>query len=436
MKFGFVSMPLAGHLNPMTALGRKLQSRGHEVLFLGFPDAEAIVRAAGLNFVSLGEKEYPLGAVPKGYAHISKLHGEEVLRYSVQEAHPKRCQTALEYLPEKLRETGVEAVIIDTIHFFVELAPMSLGIPYIHIWNILNLDRSGATPPCFFNGQHERTPEGRARNVRSLQKFDGFLSGVRATAKSFAEQHGLKIDWNDPSATLSKLAVISQTPKEFDLPDAEWPAQFHYAGPFHDDAGRTEIPFPWEKLDGKPLIYASLGTLLNGSEHLHRAILGAVGKLPEVQVVLSVGKNIRLSDLEPIPPNAIVVPSAPQLELLKRASLCITHAGLNTALEALTQGVPMVAIPVSFDQPGVATRIAYHGVGKFVEVNDVTAERLSGLVQEVLGDPGYREKARYFQKIIAQRHGLDVAADIVERAFGITQTAKAAGDEAELQHAG
>jgi zeaxanthin glucosyltransferase len=170
-------------------------------------------------------------------------------------------------------------------------------------------------------------------------------------------------------------------------------------------------------LTGKPLIYASLGTLLNGLEHVYKMILQAVETFPEMQLVLSVGKNVNLDDLGPVPSNAIVVRSAPQIELLKSAALCITHAGLNTALEALAQGVPMVAIPMGFDQPGVAARIAFHGVGEFVEIGDVSAERLSTLIQQVEGNPNYRDRARYFQKVIAQTHGLDKAADVIEQAF-------------------
>src|SRR4029077_12592824 len=108
---------------------------------------------------------------------------------------------------------------------------------------------------------------------------------------------------------------------------------------------------------------------------------------------------------------------APQLELLERAALCITHAGLNTVLESLSQGVPMVAIPIGYDQPGVAARIAYHGVGEFLEIEDLAVGRVQRLIQEVLENPRYREKARWFQKVIAQTRGLDVAADVIERAF-------------------
>jgi UDP:flavonoid glycosyltransferase YjiC (YdhE family) len=127
------------------------------------------------------------------------------------------------------------------------------------------------------------------------------------------------------------------------------------------------------------------------------------------------------------------VSSAPQIELLKRAVLCITHAGLNTALEALGQGVPMIAIPIGYDQPGVAARIAYHGVGEFLEVEDLTVKRLSQLIQQVRRNQSYYDKARYFKKVIAQTRGLDMAAELIERAFGINQMVDSEG--AELSHA-
>jgi len=410
-------MPLTGHLNPMTALARKVQSRGNEVVFIGLPDAEPIVRAANLNFVPFCQKEYPMGSVAKGYAPLAKLHGLDVVEHSAREMHPGRCKAALEHLPEKITETGVEALVIDTVHFFVELVPMRLGMPYVHIWNILHLDRSGSSPACFFSSPYETTPEALTSNVEGLKKVGGFLAPVLAVAKSYAEKNGLQIDWNDPNATASKLAVITQTPKEFDFPIPDWPPQFHYAGPFHDDEGREPVPFPWEKLTGAPLIYASMGTLVNGMERVYRTILEAVGRFPETQLVLSVGKNIKPYDLRPIPSNAIIVSTAPQIELLKHAAVCITHAGLNTALEALAQGVPMVAIPIGFDQPGVAARIAYRGVGEFVEVGNLTIGRLSALIQTVRKNPSYRDTARYFQKAIVQTQGLDLAADVIERAF-------------------
>ena len=415
MKIGFISMPLSGHLNPMTALARKLRSRGHDVIFFGLLDAERAVRAANLDFVSFGEKEYPIGDTPAAYAHLSKLKGEDVVRYSFQVMHPRRCQTTLEQLPKKLAPAGIQALVIDTAHHFVELIPMSMGMPYVHIWISLHYDGSGATPPFTFSWPHETTPEAIARNLAGVKKMDLAFAPVREVAKSWAAKNNLAIDWHAHRATASPLAVITQTPKEFDFEGTPWPEAFHYAGPFHDDDGREPVPFPWEKLTGEPLIYASMGTLVNGLDHVFRAILEVVGQLPRTQLVLSIGHNISLDDLGRIPPNAIIVPTAPQIKLLSGAALCITHAGVNTVLESLALGVPMVAIPVGFDQPGVAARVKYHGVGESVPVESLTITGLSEAVRMVLKNPGYRAKARYFQEVIAKTRGLDAAADIIER---------------------
>lgn len=418
MKIGFISLPLSGHLNPMTVLARKLQSRGNEVVFFGVPDVGPTILAANLIFVPFCEKEYPIGSMIEALAPLAKLHGLEALEYTCNKITVPLTKAALEDLPQKLSEAGVEALAIDTGHRFLELVPISLNMPFVHIWPFLHLDGSGTTPPFFFSWPHKTTPEAPARNIEGLIKAIGYFAPIQVVAQSHAEKIGLQIDWNDPSATVSKLAVISQTPKEFDFPGAPWPHQFHYTGPFHDDNGREPVPFAWDELSSdRLLIYVAFGTLVNGLDRVYKTILWAAGKLPEVQIVLSVGNNVDLTDLGLIPSNAIVVRTAPQIELLKRAALCITHAGLNTALECLAQGVPMVAIPNAYDQPGIAARIAYHGVGEFLDLENLTEERLLELIQTVLKNPSYGKQARHFKEVIAKTRGLDIAADLIEQAF-------------------
>jgi zeaxanthin glucosyltransferase len=418
MKIGFLSMPLTGHLNPMTALARKLQSRGHEVVFIGVPDIEPVVRGADLDFVPFCENEYPPGSMAKTWGGVAKLQGLDVARYTTRELTPGLIKAALEHLPGKITETGVNALILDTVYRLIEIVPMHLRLPYVQIWNVLHYDSSGSTPLALYSWPHETSDEALARNVDGLKIFREMRERIVPIAQSYAERNGLEIDWSNPAATVSKLAVITQTPKEFDFPIPHLPPQFHYAGPFHDNAGREPVPFPWEKLTGKPLIYASMGTLVNGLNNVYSTILEAVGEFPEMQVVLSVGRNLDPGELGSIPSNTIVVRIAPQIELLKRAALCITHAGLNTTLEALAQGVPMVAIPIGYDQPGVAARIAYHGVGEFVEIGNLTTRRLSEFIVKVTANPNYRDKARWFQKVLAETRGLDIAADVIERVFG------------------
>jgi zeaxanthin glucosyltransferase len=137
--------------------------------------------------------------------------------------------------------------------------------------------------------------------------------------------------------------------------------------------------------------------------------------------VLSIGDHIDRNKIGSLPSNAIVVNHAPQLEILQRASVCITHAGCNTVLESLVNGVPQVAIPVTHDQPGVAARIADKKTGLFVPLRDVSASRLGLLLDAVLNDSTYLENARYFQKSLAKINGLSFAANLLEEAFGLTK---------------
>jgi MGT family glycosyltransferase len=172
------------------------------------------------------------------------------------------------------------------------------------------------------------------------------------------------------------------------------------------------------------MVYASMGTILNGRMDVFRTIVAALAQHKDLQLVLSVGERIDPSQLRPIPGNTIIVKKAPQLELMKKASVCITHAGLNTVLESLGQGVPQLAIPVTFDQPGVAARIAKNRTGVVTSLDKLTPEHLSTLLGVVLTDPVYRENARRLQNAIAEANGLFVAADLIEEALGVESVGK------------
>jgi MGT family glycosyltransferase len=163
-----------------------------------------------------------------------------------------------------------------------------------------------------------------------------------------------------------------------------------------------------------------MGTLQNGAERIFEAIVAAA-QAPGRQLVLSIGKNLDPDKIGTLSANTIVVRSAPQLEVLKRASLCITHAGLNTALESLTAGVPMVAIPVTNDQPGVGARIAHTETGVVVPLKTLASElgvqKLRATIETVLSDGIYRENTRRIQQAIERTNGLRMAADLIDRAL-------------------
>jgi zeaxanthin glucosyltransferase len=296
-------------------------------------------------------------------------------------------------------------------------------MPYVHVSNALHFDFSGNTPVCTFDWQHEATPEALARNLAGVRNLLQSYEPLTSVSQAYAKKVEFDVDWTDPFATISKLAWLTQTPKEFDFQSSHWPAQFHYTGPFHDGLGRIESDFPWNRLTGEPLVYASMGTLQNGLESVFTSIAEAVGTRPGMQLVLSVGTGVDPDKIGSLPANCIVVQKAPQVELLKRSTLCITHAGLNTALESLAQGVPMVAIPVSIDQPGVAARIAYTRTGAYVPIQELTTSRLSALIDDVLGNPEYRQNANKMKEAIARTNGLEKAANLLEQAFDLSRSA-------------
>lgn len=418
MKVAFLGVRSPGHLNPTTALARKLKARGHDVVFLSVLDTEPFVRAAELPFIPFCEEDFPVGSMAESYAQLSKLEGEAAHKLAVDMV-AGILEAAFRNLPQTLREANVDALVLDETERGLGCVPLHLGMPYAHIANALHYDYSGNTPIGIFDWTHETTPEALARNQAGVRTMQQMLEPMTSKAQAYAEKVGLEIDWSDPFATISKLAWLTQTPKEFDFESSHWPAQFHYTGPFHDGLGRIESDFPWDRLTGEPLIYASMGTLSNGLESVFTTIAEAVGTRPGMQLVLSIGPGLDPEKIASLPANAIVVKNAPQLELLKRSALCITHAGLNTALESLTQGVPMVAIPVSLDQPGVAARIAYTKTGAYVPIKELTVSRLSTLIDDVLGNPEYRQNANKMREAIVRTNGLEKAADLLEQAFNL-----------------
>ncbi|MGK7885285.1 MAG: glycosyltransferase, partial [Crocosphaera sp.] len=161
--------------------------------------------------------------------------------------------------------------------------------------------------------------------------------------------------------------------------------------------------------------YASLGTIQNRLVQVFQQIAEACLGL-DAQLVISLGGSAKPESLPPLAGSPLVVEYAPQLELLQKATLTITHAGMNTTLECLTNGVPMVAIPIANDQPGIAARIVWSGCGEAVPVNSVKVSKLRTAIQKVLTEDSYKQNALRLQAAIKKAGGVSRAIDIVEQA--------------------
>jgi zeaxanthin glucosyltransferase len=245
--------------------------------------------------------------------------------------------------------------------------------------------------------------------------FDFLSTPIVRRVNKYRREHGLP-KLASPRDFGSPHAVISQLFPAFEFPRLRPRANLHLTGSFLKPEARAPVPFPYERLDGRPLVYASMGTQQNRQKTIFRTIAAACEDLP-VQLVISQGRP----DAEPIEDlkgSPIVVPFAPQLELLKRAALTITHAGLNTALESLAAGVPMVAIPITNDQPGVAARIVWSGAGECIPPRKLTAPRLRTAIERVLKEDSYRDAVKRLQADMERAGGASRACEIIESVAG------------------
>jgi zeaxanthin glucosyltransferase len=414
-RIGFLSLSATGHINPSMALAKAMHQRGHEAVFFNVADRERTITERGFKFVPYGLSEYPIGSLAQIFEKMGRLKGNEGFQYFL-ERMLAQAKSVFRDLPDLITHHDIEALVIDQLFPGGATVAHHLGLPYASLANALAVNFEPGVPPPTLPWPYEDTPLAEARNQAASQQ----IAQAFTTWRNF--DNAQRILWNlKPYDDLledscSPLAQIANQPSVFDFPRKHLPATFHYCGPFLHPEGREFIPFPWEKLDGRPLIFASMGTLQNGLNWTFRAILEACVGL-DAQLVLSLGgSTLDSADLGEIPSNAIVVPYAPQPEILARgAALCITHARLNTALESLSHGVPMVAIPVTNDQPGVAARILYTQTGQVVALDQLTAESLRPAIIRVLMDSSYRQQAKRLQQQIAAERPLLHACEVLEQ---------------------
>lgn len=413
MKFGIICPPGTGHLNPMCALGYELRQRGHEVALFGLPDVEPYATAAQLEFYPIATAQYPVGSTRRSQERLGELDGIPALLYTI-DLFRQGTEVVLQEVPSVCRRSGVEALLIDQALFEGSTIAEYLHLPFITICNALLLNSEPNVPPSLLGWDYDPSWWGRLRNQTgtNLLKLAGIP--VQLIVNRYRHRWGLKLlSNNDYDKIWSTRAIISQQPPSFEFPRQELPDYFHFVGPLSNAAARADIPFPWEKLTDKPLIYASLGTLQNKIIWIFIQIAYACLGL-DVQLVISLGGASEPKALGYVPGAPIVVKAAPQLALLKRASLCITHAGMNTTLECLSNGVPMLAIPITNDQPAVAARIAWTKTGEVVDLNNCTVDALKIAIQKVLSQPKYQQNALKFKTEIKQAGGVTKAAKIIE----------------------
>ncbi|MFM2312491.1 MAG: hypothetical protein RLZZ04_1767 [Cyanobacteriota bacterium] len=412
--FGILSLAATGHLNTMFPLGYELRGRGHKVTFLSNPNAQIPLQRAGFNFCQV---YYPIDEnkiiqKQRTLAIFEQTDRLKDIRLTLQK-FAKIAEERLQKAPTIIGEQGIDALLIDSSIFEGGTIANYLNLPYVTIFCVLPFYQDLTIPPITKTWQYNPALWTKFRN-RIAYSLLNYIS--KPVLQVISQYRSL---WNLPAYShtndmFSKLAMITRHIPEFEFP-RQLPPHFHFTGSFHTSIQRPPVAFPWEKLNNKPLIYASMGTLQNRQDYVFRTIAEACANL-DAQLVISLGGRLDPEALPNLPGNPLVVKYAPQLELLQKASLNITHAGLNTTLESLSYGVPIVAIPITDDQPGVAARIAWTGVGELVKLSSLSVNNMRESIKKVLKEPSFKQNAVRLQKAIRRTEGVNRAVDIIEQA--------------------
>lgn len=415
--FGVIS-PTGSHLTTHFVLGYELQRRGHRVTFLNILDAQDKILAADFGFRAIGELEQPIGSDAEILSQRGKLSGIASLKHSLKAAE-QGMRVILQYAPAVVKSEGIEALLVD------QCAPVGgtvadyLKIPFISLCAALPLNRDISIPPIFTTWQYSPIWSAQLRNRLGYNLSTVLTKPIRKLTAEYRKRWKLP-PHTHPNDNYSKLAQLSQLPAEFEFPRANLPPHFHFTGPYHSSLGRERISFPWDQLTGQPLVYASMGTIQNQILPVFEAITAACVGL-DVQLVLSLGGGMPLEAMSSLPGKPLVVSYAPQLELLKRAALTITHAGTNTVLESLANGVPMVAIPIANDQPGTAARIVWAGVGEMLPISRLTVASLRSVIHKVFTQDSYKFQVLRLQSAIQNSGGVQQAANSIESVIATGQ---------------
>lgn len=161
-----------------------------------------------------------------------------------------------------------------------------------------------------------------------------------------------------------------------------------------------------------PLIYISLGTIMNNAKSFYKKCIRAFGH-ENVQVIMSIGTLVNKDELGKIPNNFSIYSFVPQLEVLENTDVFITHGGMNSITESLYYGVPMIVIPFITDQPLNAKRIEELQLGKKLEYKRITSEMIRTTALSVMENPSIHKQVLEMKKELRSKNANVFGASVI-----------------------
>ncbi|MGA2886998.1 MAG: nucleotide disphospho-sugar-binding domain-containing protein [Terracidiphilus sp.] len=377
-RIAFLMLPEPGHLQPTFRVAARLLQCGHEVHYLTLPQFREDCETQGFKFSPMLSRISSDESGP-GSLFETLRAGSALYRSVVPRLHAEG-KTVLEEIKGEVASICPDLLIVDTGMMVLE--------------SIAGLRRS---------------PQERTDPLHGL----GF--GLLQLSPCFTEMYGgLPLPTLNPGIPEAILC-----PQEFDLPDARPSQRERYFVEPSVLEWRRLVPFPWEWIDPKKrLVYCSFGTQSSAYESANRALttaLQAFADNSEYQLVIAAGGHVDETTFGILPKNVLLRTSVPQIEILRRATVLITHGGLGTLKEAILSAVPMIVMPFSVDQPYNAQRVTHHGLGCAFPPQTVTAENLRTAARQLEDSESVHNKLREFQQIFARTESEAPSIALIER---------------------
>ena len=384
----FFCIPAHGHTNPTLNVVRELTARGHRVVYYSYDEFREKIEDAGAEFISCNGNDAQL--------HLTKEEGAKIgtdLALSTRVL----VDTTLsldEPVCRAMERLKPDCIVADSMAVWGKAVAKKLGIPFVC-----------STTTFAFNKESAKImPHSLKETVSmilSLGKVNAQVKRLRQAG--YPVKSVLDLIGSDES-----VPTVVYTSPLFQPSAETFPEHFAFVGPSIRPA-RSQVAKTGEKL-----VYISMGTVNNDMLPLYRACVQAV-KGTLWQVILSVGDQVDREELGTLPDNVAVFSSVDQIAVLQKADVFLTHCGMNSASEGLYFGVPLVMLPQTSEQSGVAARAEQLGAG--LRLRKTTPDAIRAALEKAMDDPSYRENAEKIGASFRASGGAKAAADCIERRF-------------------
>ncbi len=362
----FFNIPAQGHINPSLPVIRELVRRGEQVMCVNTEETREAHEATGAQFAA-----YPF--IPTMGGLINNGSGGNLADNALSLV--KIAEQIMPWVLELLEREKPDYVILDSLCSWAKQAAEKLGI------------RAAGSITTFVLAPGSMPPVPISSLLSMVGGIIPRLPSYWQVAARMQRNFGVKGVGLPGALSNSGAMNIVYTSSLFQPGSDKLNGSYKFVGPSLAERPATG-DFPFEAITRKPVVYISLGTINNDNVDFYHQCFEAFGSY-NAQFILSAGKRTAIQALGTIPTNFIVRNFVPQLDVLQRSDLFITHGGMNSVHEGLYYNVPLVVIPHQFEQSIVAQQVVKHGAGVALAdkppFGQVTAAELRAAVERVMG---------------------------------------------------